>query len=383
MMNLIQQLAYELGPQYGVKDLQGFTEALIAIGWGESGLDPLIIGDSGHSVGAYQLHDEGAGAGMSVEARQNPDTNIRKAISYLGPIYANSEGQGQPWETRLQRMISEGQRPANPAGAYEAAMAAKREAERTSWGEYVAGQPWAPTGGGQAGPQQTLQEWLTSQGISAKDYLLMTNATKQKLEEAWLGITTGETTEPREWQTPEAREAARLGNVETEVGLGLIPYNIDMDEYERQRSYYADQIDAGKLTLDQATNKFNAWMNATAEAGKRAEYVTDIKEKRAQRTLATPFFPTTQPGGELDVLSQRYGLPHTPLAGVPVSSMPSPEAAYEQYRQEMGISAQAPQIRDVTVPTVPTPPQGGSAARRFAEEFLRRAGIQMPVIGGV
>ena len=43
----------------------------------ESGWDPFIIGDSGHSVGLLQLHDMGQGAGMSVIERQDPLTNLR------------------------------------------------------------------------------------------------------------------------------------------------------------------------------------------------------------------------------------------------------------------------------------------------------------------
>lgn len=46
----------------------------------ESGLNPLAIGDSGHSVGLFQLSDWGAGKGMTVAARQNPVTNIQTII---------------------------------------------------------------------------------------------------------------------------------------------------------------------------------------------------------------------------------------------------------------------------------------------------------------
>lgn len=407
IITLIRNIAYEVArTQYGIQDVEEFINNLLSIiSYEDPSFNPAQPGDNGHSIGLFQLHDAGRGAGMSVGERSDPAINITKAISYLGPIFADAERQGQAPEKALSRMIAEGQIPADPALGLERALAAKREAERTSWGAYVAGQPWAPTGDGASaqGSQVSLGVWLEQQGKATpyegypgmagdKYYRSLPADEKVKAEAAWMAATgqgAKATTEPREWETPgyQARqaqetEAARLGNVETEIGLGLIPYGLDADTYEWGRQHFADKMEANNWTLKQAESKFNAWMNATAEANRKAEYVTNIKEERAKHTLQTPFFPTTQPGGELDVLSQRYGLPHTPLAGAPLSSFPSPEAAYEQYRNQMGISAQAPEIPTVTAPTVPTPPQGGSAARKWAEEFLRRSGIQIPALGG-
>ncbi len=50
----------------------------------ESGLDPNAIGDGGHSVGVFQLNDAGAGAGMSVEARKNIETNTKAILADHG-----------------------------------------------------------------------------------------------------------------------------------------------------------------------------------------------------------------------------------------------------------------------------------------------------------
>jgi hypothetical protein len=124
-------------------------------------------------------------------------------------------------------------------------------------------------------------------------------------------------------------------------------------------------------------------MNATAEANRKAEYVTSFKEERAKRTTPEEIWSHTAPGsGHAAMMEQATGVPYAGHRGIPISSMPSPEAAYEQYRNEMGISAQAPQIPDVTAPAVPTPPSGASKAREYVDALLRRRGIQTPVLGG-
>jgi len=46
----------------------------------ESDLSNYAIGDSGQSVGLFQLYDRGAGAGMTIEERQNPLANTKRII---------------------------------------------------------------------------------------------------------------------------------------------------------------------------------------------------------------------------------------------------------------------------------------------------------------
>jgi len=46
----------------------------------ESDLSNYAAGDSGHSVGLFQLYDSGAGAGMTIEERQDPKTNTKRII---------------------------------------------------------------------------------------------------------------------------------------------------------------------------------------------------------------------------------------------------------------------------------------------------------------
>lgn len=56
--------------------------AAVANAWAESSLYPNAIGDSGKSVGLFQLHEAGVGSGMSVEARRDPRTNARTMANY-------------------------------------------------------------------------------------------------------------------------------------------------------------------------------------------------------------------------------------------------------------------------------------------------------------
>jgi hypothetical protein len=65
--------------------------AAVANAYAESRLNPAAVGDKGASVGLFQLHERGAGAGMSVEARKDPTTNTRRIIETArrsGPFMA-------------------------------------------------------------------------------------------------------------------------------------------------------------------------------------------------------------------------------------------------------------------------------------------------------
>jgi hypothetical protein len=46
----------------------------------ESDLSNYAAGDSGRSIGLFQLYDSGAGAGMTIEERQDPKTNTKRII---------------------------------------------------------------------------------------------------------------------------------------------------------------------------------------------------------------------------------------------------------------------------------------------------------------
>ncbi len=62
----------------------GFSPYVVAAAvvnaYGESRLDPNAVGDGGHSIGLFQLHDGGGGKGMSAAQRQDPVQNTRRII---------------------------------------------------------------------------------------------------------------------------------------------------------------------------------------------------------------------------------------------------------------------------------------------------------------
>lgn len=63
------------------------AKIMVAAALLESGGDTDAVGDSGHSIGLFQLHDHGLGAGLSVQQRQNPDF----VTDRMEPIFAAAE----------------------------------------------------------------------------------------------------------------------------------------------------------------------------------------------------------------------------------------------------------------------------------------------------
>ena len=58
--------------------------AAVANAYRESRLNPLAFGDHGHSQGIFMLNDNGgAGVGMSVADRQNPEKNIDRIMQQM------------------------------------------------------------------------------------------------------------------------------------------------------------------------------------------------------------------------------------------------------------------------------------------------------------
>lgn len=55
--------------------------AAVANAYAESRLRSAAVGDGGRSVGLFQLHDAGAGSGMTVAERQDPRANTLRIIA--------------------------------------------------------------------------------------------------------------------------------------------------------------------------------------------------------------------------------------------------------------------------------------------------------------
>jgi hypothetical protein len=90
---------------------EGVDPALaIAMARQESGLNPSAVGDQGHSVGLFQLNDQGMGYGMG-QARYDPETNARTALRSLAQTIQKNPGVRDPG-----RLAAMSQRPADPNG---------------------------------------------------------------------------------------------------------------------------------------------------------------------------------------------------------------------------------------------------------------------------
>ena len=81
-----------VGAKYNVPPL--FLKAVML---SESGGNPNAIGDSGHSVGLFQLHDQGYGHGMG-DARFDPLTNADRAAQGLAEAWHAGERAGYTGE---------------------------------------------------------------------------------------------------------------------------------------------------------------------------------------------------------------------------------------------------------------------------------------------
>ena len=64
--------------------------AAIVNSWAESTLNPNAVSPSGKAVGLFQLHEDGAGHGMSVSSRKDPITNTNRIIQEVKSRYGQS-----------------------------------------------------------------------------------------------------------------------------------------------------------------------------------------------------------------------------------------------------------------------------------------------------
>ena len=90
--NRWDEMLNRLGAKHNVPPL--FLKAVMLI---ESGGDPGAIGDSGHSVGLFQLHDQGYGHGMG-DLRFDPEANADRAARGLAEAWQAGERSGYSGE---------------------------------------------------------------------------------------------------------------------------------------------------------------------------------------------------------------------------------------------------------------------------------------------
>lgn len=102
--------------------------AAVANAYHESGLNPMASGDSGNSIGLFQLNKYGAGGGMTVESRQDPLINIRtilerEVLAKRGESFRAADAAGADCGVLAAIFSREIERPAADHGNARAATA--------------------------------------------------------------------------------------------------------------------------------------------------------------------------------------------------------------------------------------------------------------------
>jgi cell wall-associated NlpC family hydrolase len=104
--NSVEATIRQIAGQYNFSD----PDLLVATGRQETGLNPLAVGDSGHSYGVFQENDRGRGAGIPVENRQDVTAATIRAIQEFNAIrQRNPNVDRGTWAALAQR-------PADAAG---------------------------------------------------------------------------------------------------------------------------------------------------------------------------------------------------------------------------------------------------------------------------
>lgn len=86
----------------------------------ESGGREDAIGDSGHSVGLWQLHDAGAGKGLTVEERKDPEVQYRVFIPQIDRAFDYAVAAGYRGEDLVALTGGMAERPYDdPANPYD------------------------------------------------------------------------------------------------------------------------------------------------------------------------------------------------------------------------------------------------------------------------
>jgi hypothetical protein len=83
----------------------------IAAALSESGGDSDATGDNGHSIGLWQMYDQGLGAGMSVADRADPDTAAAVMVGIFNANYADALRQGYSGEQLVRYCCMYTERP--------------------------------------------------------------------------------------------------------------------------------------------------------------------------------------------------------------------------------------------------------------------------------
>lgn len=123
-------LAQAYGSRYNIP-----PELLLAAIQAESGGSQTAVGDRGQSIGLFQLHSRGAGAGYTVAQRYNPQLQFEIMAPRFANAYQQARARGLTGTELITEAIAYAERPAG----YNVPGSASRQRYASSYQQIVAG----------------------------------------------------------------------------------------------------------------------------------------------------------------------------------------------------------------------------------------------------
>jgi hypothetical protein len=90
---------------------EGLDVIVVGAALTESGGNTEAVGDNGHSIGLWQMHDQGLGAGMTREQRHDPDSACQRMLPEFDRVHTDSISQGFSGRTLAARTYIFTERP--------------------------------------------------------------------------------------------------------------------------------------------------------------------------------------------------------------------------------------------------------------------------------
>jgi soluble lytic murein transglycosylase-like protein len=91
------------------------AEFILALIKAESNGNPRAVGDAGHSVGLFQLHDRGVGYGYTVEQRYDPALQFSLMMPRIAAAYNAGVAKGLGGRQLAMFVGQQAERPAAAA----------------------------------------------------------------------------------------------------------------------------------------------------------------------------------------------------------------------------------------------------------------------------
>jgi soluble lytic murein transglycosylase-like protein len=107
-------MAAAYGAQYG-GEAGVPPEFILALIKAESNGNPRAVGDAGHSVGLFQLHDRGVGYGYTVEQRYDPALQFQLMMPRIAAAYNAGVAKGLSGRQLAMFVGQQAERPAAAA----------------------------------------------------------------------------------------------------------------------------------------------------------------------------------------------------------------------------------------------------------------------------